>query len=128
MAFQDFIIALAKALGIVLIVGLLTLIIGRALWIRWSRRWQYAVKYNLLRSKVDPIKAEWCMEAVTRGLKYDKIKMMLLLRGFNDQDVHEMMFLCTQFSNQLKGGHNGREQFKRSDKKDERNLPNISTY
>jgi hypothetical protein len=128
MAFQDFIIALAKALGIVLIVGLLTLIIGRALWIRWSRRWQYVIRYNLFRSKVDPIKAEWCMEAVRRGLKYDKIKMMLYLRGFKDQDVHEMMFLCTQFSNQLKGGKNGREQFKRSDKKDERNFPDISSY
>lgn len=133
MVFKDFILALGKALGVTLIVGGITLIIGRALWIRWSRRWQFKIKYDLMKAKVDPIKAEWIIEALKRGMDYNKMKMKLLIAGFKDPDVHEMLWLANKISKEtgLKGGQDGRErQFKRVDSKNEsRKLPNhISSY
>lgn len=131
MAFvENFLIPLVKAIGIVAIVGFLTIVIFRAILIKWNRQWKFVVKYDLLKSKVDPVKAEWCWEALQKGLNYNKIKMMLLLRGFRDEDVWDLLFICDRFSKQLKGGlnNNGR-QFKRSDPKNEgAKLPKISSY
>jgi hypothetical protein len=100
--FIEFMRALAKATGVVSIIGLLTIIVGRALWIRWSRRWQFAMKYNIFKSKVDPIKAEWIIEALKRGLNYNKMKMKLLLAGFKDADIYEMLWLSERFSKNIK--------------------------
>jgi hypothetical protein len=130
MAFVDgFLIPLIKAIGIVGILGFLTIVIIRAILIKWNRQWKFVVKYDLLKSKVDPVKAGWCWEALQKGLSYEKIKMMLLLRGFRDEDVWDLLFLCNRFSKQLKGGLNNGRQFKRSDPKVEgAELPTISSY
>lgn len=133
MAFQDFMIAVIKAILWVGLVGFFTIVIGRALWIRWSRRWQFKIKYDLMKAKVDPIKAEWIIEALKRGMDYNKMKMKLLIAGFKDPDVYEMLWLANKISKEtgLKGGQDGRErQFKRFNCKNEsRKLPNhISSY
>jgi hypothetical protein len=127
MPFQDFIIAVVKALLWVGLVGFFTIVIGRALWIRWSRRWQFAIKYNIMKAKVDPVKAEWIFEALNRGINHDKMKMKLLIAGFSMPDIHEMLWLANKISNELelKGGKNGTgKQFKTIDRANEnRKLP-----
>lgn len=130
MTFVDnFLMPLVKAIGIVGILGFLTIVIFRAILIKWNRQWKFVVKYNLMKSKVDPVKAEWCWEALQKGISYNKIKMMLLLRGFKDEDVWDLLFLCNSLSKQLKGGLNNGRQFKRSDPKVEgAKLPKISSY
>lgn len=131
MAFKEFILLLAKALGITFVIGSLTIIVGRAIWIKWNKTGKFFMKYKIFRSKVDPVRAEWIIEALNKGLNADKVKIKLLLAGFKNEDVNEMIYLAKQM--QLKGGNNkdGR-QFERSDSKDEsRKLPNhsgISTY
>ena len=125
---DNFLIPLVRVMGILLVLGSLTIIIGRAIWIRWSRRWQFSIRYRIFKSKVDPVKAEWCAEAVKRELTYNQVKMKLFLAGFKDPDVYEMLYLFNQFSISLKGGKHGR-QFKRSNQEDERGkYPDISSY
>jgi hypothetical protein len=111
----------------------LAIVVFRALLIRWNRSWKFVVRYDIMRGKVDPVKSAWIIEALQKGISYNQIHQKLLLKGFSEEDVREMLFLCDRFSEQFfdkvqKGGINGRKQFKRGNSKDESKLPSISSY
>lgn len=126
MTFQDFVIALGKAFGITLIVGGIAFVLLRAFWIRWSKRWQFKIKYDVFKHPVDPVKAEWCMDAVKRDLTPEIVKMKLYLSGFKNEDVHEILYIFNKFYKSLKGGKNGREHKRYNQENERGKYPNIS--
>lgn len=131
---ENFLIPLIEIIVIGGIIAFIVIVVFRALLIKWNRSWMFVMKYDVMKSAVDPIKSAWIFEALQNKLTYAQIHQKLLLAGFKKEDIREMLFLSNRISNELnmnelKGGQNGRKQFKRSDRKNEgTKLPTISKY
>ena len=131
---ENWLIPSVEILVIIGIIGFITIVIFRALYIKWNRIWRFKLQYGLFKGKVDPIKSEWIIEAIGKGLHRDKIRMKLLLAGFKGEDVYEMMYLYDKFYKQMKGGlYDGRRtesrKYKGYTKKDgtEQEFPNTNS-